>query len=774
MPAYILLFLSGDLFLQTFSHLPGIYFISTLAMAAILLWITLHKRYRYISLPVAFAIGFCWSAWHANSVLSLTLPKEYEGRPLLITGRVTAMPVVSETGTHFNFAVSRISSPYTQHVEKNISLNVRLMWRNSGQHIRSGDERQFLARLKRIHGTQSPGAFDFEAWSLQNGLNATGYVLASTRNILLSHDWYHSPVNQLRQFLMERIQPHLPASPTSPWLLALMFGERNGIPQENWQVLRNTGTNHLMAIAGLHIGMIAGLVHCLVAWLWRRSVILTLWLPATLAGTYAALATAVLYGALAGFSLPAQRACIMLAVYIITLIARQKINPWHSWAMALLSVLLINPLGVLSESFWLSFGTIALIIYGMSGRLSPAGLWWKWFRVQWVVGIGLIPVTLALFQQSSFVSFIANSIAIPWLGFLILPFCLLGGLFVLIIPAIGDILLMLADKSLGLLWWLLVSLAQLQVSSWQHAIFSQTLLMVTVAGFILLLLPAGFPGKWFGLIWILPLIVTKPARPEAGDFDLALLDVGQGLSVIVQTKSHMLVYDAGPRFADAMDMGASVVLPYLQTIDAKQIDMLVVSHGDNDHIGGVRAILKKFSVKWVRTSVPEKLPSPVTDYCFAGSAWQWDGVNFSFLYPTRDNLHLSNDSSCVLRIDNGKQSVLLTGDIEKYAETDLLARIPDQLAVNILIAPHHGSKTSGLSKFVSAVHPQFVLYATGYFNRYHFPHHSVISAYTEIGSSQLDTAKTGTILFKLNKDKALQQPELYRQTHKKYWMIDLL
>jgi competence protein ComEC len=549
-----------------------------------------------------------------------------------------------------------------------------------------------------------------------------------------------------------------------------MFGERNGIPQQDWQVLRSTGTNHLMAIAGLHIGMIAGLIHSLVTWLWRRSEMFTLHMPAMIAGAYASLAVAIFYAALAGFSLPAQRACIMLSVYTLTLINRHKINPWHSWASALLFVLLLNPADVLTESFWLSFSTIALIIFGMSGRLAPAGLWWKWGRVQWVVGIGLVPLSLFLFQQTSFISFVANSISIPWLGLFILPVCLSGGVFTLIAPRLGELLLTLADKSLGLLWKILAWLAQLNMASWHHAMPGELVLFATVIGVVFLLVPGGFPGRWLGLVWLLPLFLIKPARPQPGDFFLTLLDAGQGLSAVVQTDKHILVFDAGPRFADSMDAGADIVLPYLRIINAKQIDMIVISHGDNDHIGGAPALMKNLPILSINTSVPEKLPSPVTHYCFAGSSWRWDGVNFTFLYPTKENLHLSNDSSCVLRIDNGVQSILLTGDIEKYAETDLLARTPAQLSARILIAPHHGSKTSGLPAFVAAVHPDYVLYATGYRNRYHFPHASVVAAYSNIRAHELNTALTGTITFKLNKHSEIQQPERYRDAYRKYWM----
>jgi len=327
----------------------------------------------------------------------------------------------------------------------------------------------------------------------------------------------------------------------------------------------------------------------------------------------------------------------------------------------------------------------------------------------------------------------------------------------------------LADKSLALLWSLLVFLSKLHIASWQYAIASDVVMLVSILAFVILLLPAGTPGKWLGVVWLLPLLLIKFARPQIGDFELALLDVGQGLSAVVQTANHTLVFDAGPKFLGNMDMGESVVMPYLRYRSVRQLDKLVISHGDNDHLGGANAILNSMPVISVETSVPEKILLTHAQYCLAGSEWWWDGVKFSYLYPTRENLHLTNDSSCVLRIENGDRVILLTGDIEKYAEHDLLSRVPSKLAAQILVAPHHGSKTSGIPAFVAAVHPKIVLYATGYRNRYHFPHPSVVKEYTFIRALQLNTVQTGSMEFNLSRNHNTY-PVLYRIAHKRYWM----
>lgn len=768
---FTIAFLIGDLYLQSFAVLPKPFFVGFLLAAGFLFWIFCRKKWALNYLPFAFILGFVWSAWYANHLLSWSLAKEFENQSIIITGTIASLPTSDNWGENFIFLADKFQK---KNIIKYESAYLRLSWSNLNETLKVGDRWRLNVRLKRIHGLQNPGGFDYEAWSLQKGLRAKGYVLTKADNILIAHHWYTLPIHQFRQLLQENIERYAPHTKMTPWLIALIIGERNHIPSEHWQVLRNTGTNHLMAIAGLHIGLMAGFTHIIVSWLWRCSRRLPLIFPASQAGASCAVLIAILYSLLAGFSIPTQRACIMLSIFILTLLTRRQINSWYPWSLALLLVLLLNPLSVLTESFWLSFGTIALIIYGMGGRLAPTGKWWKWFRVQWVIGLGLFPLSLFLFQECSLISFIANSIAIPWLGFFVLPFCFLSALFLLISPTIGTLLLFLADKSLSGLWIVLTWFSHLQFSTWHQAVPYQGFLFLTFMGVFLLLLPVGFPGRWFGLIWLMPLAFYKPIRPSTGDFWLTILDVGQGLAAIVQTKHHLLVYDAGPKYSENFDVGETVILPYLNSIYATKVNMLVISHGDNDHIGGAQALIKSLALKSIKTSVPEKLKLPKEKkfYCLAGNTWTWDHVKFTFLHPTLDTLNMGNDSSCVLLIDNSKQRILLAGDIEKKAEKILLEEMPEKLQAEILIAPHHGSKTSGIKEFVLTVSPRFVIYATGYLNRYHFPHQHVTQIYTEIGSQQLNTAYTGAIHFKLTQSPSILQPELYRVTHNRYWMTD--
>lgn len=766
MISFILSFLLGDLCLQTFAVLPSQFICLMLLLVAAILWLVLKKQTTFSFIPLAFVLGFIWTLWFAHSISSFTLNKAWEGKPLVAIGTVSSLPRAGRFGTQFELHVEKINNEFS-------NTNIRLTWpeksRTQTPHLIPGDKWQLLVKLKRIHGVQSPGAYDYEAWAFQQGIRATGSVQIGDENKLLTRGKYNYVLMKLRQRLQEKILLYSPHTQTSPWLMALILGERNGISAGDWQVLRNTGTNHLMAIGGLHIGILASSAYLIISWLWRRFTYLMLMFPAQQAGVCAAFLTAVSYSSLSGFSLPSQRAAIMLSIFSFTMLTYRKINPWNAWSLALLSVLIINPLTVLQESFWLSFGTIALILYGMSHRLFPSGIWWKYARVQWVIGIGLIPLTLALFQQCSLISFIANTIAIPWLGFAILPLCFISAVFICFSPSLATLFLLVADKSLAGLWIFLSWLAQFHVASFAIAIPNIYSFILLMAGFLILLLPAGIPGRWLGLIWTLPALLYQPLKPLPGEYWLSLLDVGQGLSVVIQTAKHTLVYDAGPKYEASSDMGENVVLPYLRKIKTKNIDLMVISHGDNDHIGGLESILNSFPLTHIKTSVPEKISLSQAAYCHAGDSWQWDGITFTFLYPFNNTIKSRNDNSCVLMIDNGQYKVLLPGDIEKQAEYHLLMNTPQYLKANLIIAPHHGSKTSGISAFISAVHPQVVLYATGYRNRYHFPHASVVATYEKMNVKSFNTVDSGTIQFKMTNGGIVLPPQEFRITNRKYW-----
>ncbi len=756
---FILAFLCGDVCIQCLPQLPNITVCFMIASFFLVAFFVCH-RHRWRSMCIGMCAGLLWTTWCAQLQMARSYLPIDVAHSQRVRGIIATLPVTDQWGTRFVLVTKAQQA-------------IAVQWRDPSCHLRVGDEWQLTMRLRHIHGTQNPGGFDQEAWSLQHGIHARARVDRQGQQRYLRHHAHAFWLQQWRQHLDERLTPQLPHTETAPWLRALILGEKQGISANAWDVLRNTGTNHLMAIAGLHIAMLTSLIYFVAAWCWRRCAWCCLHLPAQRFAAAAALSGAFAYGALAGFALPTQRACIMCAVVMISSLLRQPFLRWHAWALALGCVLWINPLCVLSDSFWLSFGTIALIIYGVSARLRPQGWWWHWGRAQWVIAIGILPLSVTFFQETSLINFLANCIAIPWLEFGILPWCLLSIVCLPIVPSCARLLLQFADLSLHYLWQCLTWLAAWPHVTYHFAISHLWVLLALLGGVVLLLLPRGVGGRYLGVCWLLPLWFTPIAVPQQGEVWLSVLDVGQGLSVVVQTAQHTLLYDAGPKYADSFDAGARIVLPFLNQQGIKRLDVLVVSHGDNDHSGGVAAVMKQLSPNTFYTSVPARfaqLHHGIVQYCLAPNHWDWEGVHFEFLYPEKTHMHLGNDSSCVLRIVVGDTVILLTGDIERKAERFLLNYSREALAATLLVAPHHGSKTSADLAFVAATHPRYVVYATGYRNRYHFPHHDVVMRYSRIGATQFNTSETGMLQFKLGGANNTGLPMCYRDTHRHYWL----
>lgn len=753
MRLWILAFIIGLFTLRLFSHPPHI--VDALLCAVLLLtlqlliWFTINRDiatrimywlYRGLQLTSAASLGFTWMLLNTHSQLNHTLPPALENKKMLITGMVISIPSYKEGGLRFQFALEQPA------------LKVKLSWyqgKNPQQHPRVGEHWRLYVKLKRPHGFHNPGSFDYETALFAHHISATGYVVNHPDNTLLSPAGYQHLIDQIRQHLDDRLNQALANYPLAGQIKALTIGMSDAIDQTQWQIFKATGTVHLMVIAGLHIGLVSGFVFFTMQFLWRRSAYLCLRIPANQVAALASLVMAWIYSALAGFSIPTQRAMIMISVFMGMQLLRRAMPAWNAYCIALLLVVLLDPLATLEAGFWLSFTAVALIIYGVGGRLHLGNHWQKLARIQAILGVGLIPLTLLWFQQASLSGIIANAIAIPWVGFIVAPLSLLGAFFALFTTHLSNGLLIAAERAMEWFWPILRWLAQLQWLNWQQAIPNKWVLLAALWAILLLLAPRGLPGRWLGIVGLLPLFCYKPVAPKLGEVWLTLLDVGQGLAVVVQTEHHVLVYDTGPKFSADFDTGNAVVVPYLRTLGIKALDTLVISHEDNDHIGGAASLLQAFPATTTFSSVPERLPIKA-HYCLTGISWQWEGIDFKFLYPTPEHLHLDNNSSCVLSITLGQQRILLVGDIEKAAETYLVQHYTNELAANLLIAPHHGSRTSSTAAFIQAVHPQYVLFPVGYLNKYHFPKAEVVERYRQIGARLYDTVHNGALKFRLN------------------------
>lgn len=764
MLAFSLAFLLGDWLLHQQHQLPTISINIAFIIASILICVLVKNNFIKL-IVIGLLFGFIYSAFYAAFILKDRIPHDLEGVPLKIEGYIASIPHQLRDTQAFLFAVKKMKSdekllPYQPTIKLYFKTNEKIV---------AGSYWRFQVRLKRIHGLQNPGGEDYESYALSNKILATGSVLTKFDHQKIAEHHSSAPLIFLRQKLLDHLMPQLSISHVTHWLIALIMGERVNVPSSDWEILRRTGTNHLMAIAGLHVGIISGLTYSIVLFVIRRVTYIVARVPAQYIAMMSALIVGLLYAALAGFSIPTQRAAIMLTVGTIFMLQQRNASPWFILSSAILIVLLVNPFVVLSDSFWLSFSTIAWIFYCMSGRLSPKGVWWKYGRIQWIIGIGLIPLSLFFFKECSLISFVANTIAIPWLAILLLPWLLLGTVLSLVVPDIAHYLFLYCDWSLSLLWRTLTWMSHLPLASVDKMIATNAILISTSIAIIIFLMPAGIRCRRLALLWCLPLLTYSTVKPTSGDVWMTLLDVGQGLSVVVQTANHVLLYDAGPRLA-SHDSGESVIIPYLKHQQIKVIDMMMISHGDNDHLGGAESVYSKVIVKQIKTSMPAKITYAKADFCLQHDTWQWDGVIFSVLYPSKENLGLGNDSSCVLMIDTGKYRILLTGDIESYAE-EILLQSTKKLTADIIVAPHHGSKTSSTEGFIQSVSPQYVLYAVGYRNRYHFPHNIIQELYKKYNASSLASDRAGAIEIKLEREAGLST-SLYREKYKRYWHDD--
>lgn len=793
--------LVGTLCLQFLPELPSASVIGVAAAlgAAILLtaagW-RRSARSRGIALLAAAALaGFAWSAAWACARMSDALPVEWERQDIEVVGVIAELVQRTDRGVRFAFDVEKVLTDGAV-----VPQRLLLSWYgkrpalrapaaedeeaaagSAGRPPAAGERWRLVVRLRRPHASVNPHGFDVEAWLLERGLRATGYVRRGIQRLdpLATRPGYL--VERARESIRARFDRTLPDAPYRGVLAALAIGDQQAIPAAQWEVFNRTGIGHLMSISGLHVTMVAALAFWLVDAGWRRSARLVRRLPSRKAAVIAGLAAAFAYALLAGFSVPTRRTVFMLAVIAVALWRARRSPAADVLSGALLLVIVLDPWAVLATGFWLSFGAVAVMMTVSAGRIGrgaamdgcrPCSAAIEWGRVQWAITIGMVPATLALFSQVSLVSPIANAIAIPLIGSVVVPIAVVAAL--LPVPGLLQAAHLLTETTLVPIGWL----AGLPWAVWAQPAPPAWASLLALAGICWWRMPAGWPARWLGLLTLLPVLLARPSEVLPGTAEATMLDVGHGLALVIRTARHVLVYDTGPAWSSESDAGSRILLPYLRGEGLGWLDLLVVSHDDIDHSGGALSLLRALPVAGFLSSLPAGHPAvafarnPVR--CEDGQQWSWDGVQFRILHPARGSHAVAmpdNDRSCVLQVEAGGERLLVAGDITAAAEDRLLLaarrRGDEALRADALVVPHHGSRSSSTPAFIDAVAPRLALMSVGYRNRFGHPRPEVVERYRERHVQVLRTDQSGAL--RLTLGGGAVQPQQQRALARRYW-----
>lgn len=796
-------------------------------------------------------LGLSYGYISANALITQQLSADLDNKVFVVNGVVTGLVKNSSSSIRFDLIVTDLSlfseNKYVSVSDRYKHKKIRLSYYHHNKinkaylfDVNTGDDWQFLVKLKRPRGFVNPIGFDYQRYLLSKNISATGYIKVSNKNKKIANKCIEFSFNFIfvaciRDKLNDFLEENFSDSKVLGMLTGLLIGEKNKITKAQWKTLKDTSTIHLLAISGLHIGLAAAMGYCLGLFL-RRCVALIMtrfskylsiinffgtcrWLPSIISMIFA-----IAYSLLAGFSLPTQRALIMLSLFHIGLLCYRNIRPWRIFVVALLVIALVDPLAIYSQGFWLSFLAVGVLILVFNGYLLDKKIcdkrsldkrlldkvlvnkntpdsWWHQYaygfyrliyrylrgflKAQWSIFIGLLLPSIILLKGVSGLGFIANFIAIPLVTVVTVPLLLLSLLLMPVEKSAAVIAIDFANSSIEALFFILHQLQSYGVNFWGFSIGEPTFLTIVIAsvGVILLLLPRGIPVKWLGLLCLVPLLFS-----ERNDFILKVtaFDVGQGTAVIVETPDFELIYDTGKKYSDSFNIGEHILAPYLKNEKREDVDLLMISHNDLDHAGGVDGLLKTINVKNIYAGELNKNTQLKAQQCVAGQQWQWNKVFFSVLWPTHEYIKAtqakadtvnsaqaaalinSNNLSCVLLIRYQSISILLAGDIEKSIEKQLIERqlIPNN--INVLLAPHHGSQTSSHKNWIDYLNPEYVIFSTGYKNSYGHPHKKVMKRYKKNNATLLNTANDGAIEFVIDVDKSLSVHRS-RLVNRHYW-----
>ncbi|HEY5623764.1 MAG TPA: DNA internalization-related competence protein ComEC/Rec2 [Gammaproteobacteria bacterium] len=747
--------LGGSLIMQQLPEPPGPIAIVGFGLAALGL-----SRLTASHWSLWLVAGLAWTALAVDRRLDATLPVSMSGSDFRVSGWVDNFPDASERQTRFSFRVTFSERPDV------VPGRLRLSWYDAPFEIEPGQTLALEVRLRSPRGLSNPGVYDYERWLFDAGYGATGYVRSGELALVgdggIARAWFLA-----RAELERKLASAIPNENAAALAVALSIGERHRFAERHWEAFRRTGTSHLVAISGLHVGLVAAFFF----WLARR---LWLYLPEAIAPLDLHGAAAVsffcacVYSFAAGFGVPTQRALIMLSVALLAIASRRRVGMTAGLSTAAMFVLLRDPLATASASFWLSFAAVALLwqlagIRPVKGQARDATVR-EAVTLQWRLCLGLLPMTAFFFAEVSLVAPLVNLVAIPFVSFGLVP-ATLAAAAAAVLDVGGGSLALVAGFLAGTLWLGLDLAGQWQFSALPIPSgdpISSGLAMLAV---VLLIPIHPLPGRYLAPVALLPLLVPRTEGPEYGKADVTILDVGHGLAIVIETRDHLLLFDTGPTYASGFDSGRDIVIPALREMRNGQVDIVVVSHADNDHAGGLRALMESYPE--ARVIGGDDVEIDGATRCSRGRAWTWDGIGFEFLHPGDGSGLSGNDGSCVLRVESAVDALLITGDIETAGERSLLVDAVE-LESTYVVVPHHGSATSSSRGFVAATGASHAIVSAAYGNRWGFPRPEVRQRWEAAGARVVTTAEGGAIALRLG-ESAAGVVELRREKRRRYW-----
>lgn len=701
-------------------------------------------------------IGFVLFQLAGSAIIEARLDSRYEGDSMLAIVRVADFPKLS--GDSITMTVTPLD-------DGRLPDRIRLSWFEPAVTPSLGEVWEFELRLRLPRGNFNPGGFDTESWLFREKYHATGYVVPGKRNRLL----WSGTASVLDSFRGRFVAAAMVtgSDETGAVLSAIGVGARHHVGREQWDRFALTGTSHLMAISGLHVGLAA-----LVGFVFTFGVCFLAPLRGNhyVAAVCSGVVIAAAYALVTGFGVPARRAVVMLSLAGLNVVRRRQLNAATVVATAGIMVFVTDPVATLTPGFHLSFAAVVLLAW-LARRVAPHGPWLlrgtrQLVTMQVFLMFGLLPFTALIFARFALLATPVNLVAVPVFSFLTVPSTLLGLLLVDVWAGLSEMCLQLAALSVDAVTAAIDAAIGLNLPDGRLASLAGMgagLLLVPLAWVVL---PCAWPGRRVAILGAAAILMWRPAAPPPACFDTWTLDAGQGLAVVVATRDGVTLFDTGMAWRGGGSVAEQIILPFLRSRGVRRIDHLVVSHADLDHSGGVAFLLNQFEVGFVIAGEP--LPGVRAWRCRSRRAWWSGAVRFEILHPSAPLDDEGNDTSCVMRVSAGGYSLLLTGDIEARSERELLAREAD-LGADVVVVPHHGSLTSSSLPFVNSVSPGIAVVSAGFGNRWDFPRPPVVARWRGAGAEVLNTAEAGAIFVRVCADRGVVDVELERERRHRFW-----